>query len=213
MFSRFCNKISEFLLEFSPLKRLIFSEMTTDTYDYTGFYTIVLTEHSDDCEETITKIFADCWSLYIANVIILTPTEDHETILLYTYFPFTPDHCEVIAPVVIDYFDNFTFALNAPVFPDKFRNFHKCPIRTSTYNLPPFMMLTRLSNGTIRPDGIEGILLRVISQRLNFTPIIIEAATNVLRNITKNLNNHNEKPKLTRSLTMVIIIVLLIIMI
>lgn len=212
MFSLFCSKILKFvinILGFDLTKRRIFSEMTIDTHDYTGFYTIVLTEHSDDCEETITKIFADCWSLYIANVNILTPSEDYETILLYTYFPFAPDHCEAIVPVVVDYFENFTFVLNAPVFPDKFQNFYKCPLRISTYTLPPFMMLTTLSNGTIRPDGIEGILFRVISQRLNFTPIIIQSAYNVLKNITnpKNkLDAQSVKPKLPRSLTLVSIV-------
>lgn len=177
--------------------------MTTTAYDYTGFYTIVLTEHSDDCEETIDKIFKDCWSLYIANVNVLTPTEDNETVLLYTFFPFTPDHCEHIEPIVSDYFENGTFVLNAPIFPDKLLNFFKCPLRVSSYTFAPFIMLKNKSNGSFYTDGIEGTLFRVMSQRLNFTPITILSGYNVLKQITNSSNVQRKPQKLRSSLEMV----------
>lgn len=156
--------------------------MTTDTFDYTGYYTIVLTEHNDDYQ--ITKIFEDFWSIYITNTNVLVPTDDYKTVLLYTYFPYTAVHCEKVVAVVQDYFENHNFTRNAPIFPDKMSNMHKCPVRVAMYHFEPFTMLKRQPNASYFIDGIEGIVFRVISQRLNFTPIVILSRTNILRNIT-----------------------------
>lgn len=178
--------------------------MSTASHDFTGYYTIILTEHSDDCKETITKIFQDCWSLYMANANVLTPTEDYETIILYTFFPYAPDYCERIEAVVQDYFENNTFVYDAPIFPDKFHNFYKCPLIFSTYHFPPLILLKPLDNGTVYIDGIEGTILRVISQRLNFTPNVVYSTTNLLRNITDGVETEHENPqKLRRSLDVV----------
>lgn len=96
--------------------------------------------------------------MYIANSIILTPTEDYETILMYTFFPYTPEHCERVEPIVYDYFENGQFQRNAAIFPEKFGNLFRCPIKTATYNFPPYVMLTERSNDTYI-DGIEGVVL------------------------------------------------------
>lgn len=159
--------------------------MTNINYDYTGFYTIVLTEYGDDWQETVTRILKDCWSISIANVNILIQTENNETISLYTFFPYTLNYCEHIEPIVHDYFINGTFVNNSPIFPDKFRNFFKCPIHLSTYQLPPFMMLSEQQpNGTYLTGGIEGIMFNTMATHLNFTPIVVRSGYNVLRNVT-----------------------------
>lgn len=183
--------------------RNIFLEMSSMTHDFTGYYTIILTEHSDDCEETVTKIFQDCWSLYIANAIILTPTEDYETIVLYTYFPYTAYHCGVVEAVVYDYFENNAFTLNSRIFPDKFRNFHQCPIRMSTYSLPPFMILQPQPDGTIQADGIEGSMFQAMAERLNFTPIVVQTDYNVLADLNSDSKDDKSKPRPKTSLSVV----------
>lgn len=176
--------------------------MTVKTYDYAGYYIIVLTEYSEDCEETINNIFGDCWSLYMANVIVLTPTEDYETILMYTFFPYTPTYCEHVEPIVIDHFENGTFVRNASIFPAKFNNMFRCPLKIATYNFPPFVMLTERSNDTYI-DGIEGVVLRVISQRLNFTTIVIPSSLNALNKISNTINVTEIKRSYKRSLELV----------
>lgn len=177
--------------------------MTTKTYDYSGFYTIILTENSDDCTEIITQIFEDCWSIYIANVNILVPTDGYEVVLLYTFFPFTSDNCEVIEPEVYNNFENGTFQVNVSIFPEKFVNLFNCPLRVSSYTAPPNVILQKQPDGSYYPDGIEGIMLRVISQHMNFTPIIILSGYNVLKPIPENTTVTQNKPKLRRSLEMV----------
>lgn len=188
---------------FFHLLRHIFSKMTRDNFDFSGFFTIVFTEHNESCEEIIRKIFKDCWSLYIANANILIPTEDYETVLMYTYIPFKPNRCEHVDPVIQDYFENDTFALNTPIFPNKFTNFFKCPLFASLYNFAPFVMLHPQPDGLHYIDGIEGSLLQFMSQRLNFTTIVVPSTTNVLKNITNSSNTEIPNSTLRRSLDVV----------
>lgn len=184
--------------------------MTTETYDFIGFYTIVLTEYIINVREIVQNILDDCWSLYIANVIVLAPTQDYKQVLSHTFFPYTPEYCECVQPIVVDRFENgkFTRGHSVPLFPDKFRNFHQCPLTLSSYNFTPFIIIIPQPNGTYYIDGIEGTIIRVISQRLNFTVNFLASRTNILKNIT-NSSNHliNETPKLPRSLDLVRFIV------
>lgn len=182
--------------------RRIFSEVTIDAFDYSGYYSVLLTEHSDDCEETIRKILEDFWSLHMANTIILIPSENYELILMYTFFPFTPEHCERVKPIVYNYFENGTFVLNLPVFPEKFNNLYRCSLKIATYHYPPFIMLTHRSNDTYI-DGIEGVVLRVISQKLNFTTIVIPSSLNILNKISNTSNASEIKRPYKRSLELI----------
>lgn len=186
-----------------PFSRRIFSELTVETYEYSGFFTIVLTEYFDDQDCIIEQILKDCWSLYIANANVLTPTEDYETILLYTFFPYTVEHCGSVEPIVYDYFENGTFALNASIFPNKMENLFECPLIVSTYNFPPLVILKEQSNDTFYIDGIEGTVLRVIAKRLNFTPVVAMSSTNILNKISNGTNATELKRPFPRSLDLV----------
>lgn len=136
------------------------------------------------------------------NVIVLTPTEDYETILLYTFFPYTAEHCEAFKPIVYDYFENGTFIRNLPIFPDKFANLFRCPLKIATYNFPPFVMLTERSNDTYI-DGIEGVVLRVMSQRLNFTTIVVPSSLNILNKFSNATNTKEIKRPYKQSMELV----------
>lgn len=48
-----------------------------------------------------------------------------------------------------------------------------CPLRLAAYELIPYMMLERRDDGNYYMDGIDGIVSRVLSQRLNFTPVVV----------------------------------------
>lgn len=41
-------------------------------------------------------------------------------------------------------------------------------LKTATFINPPFMMINKKENGQVEVDGIEGILLRVLAQKMNF---------------------------------------------
>lgn len=93
---------------------------------------------------------------------------------MYTYYPYTPIKCENVDPVVHNYYANNQFRFKKETFPNKFKNFYRCPIILSTYHIDPYMILKKQSNGSYNMSGVDGIVFRVISQQLNFTPIIKE---------------------------------------
>lgn len=115
----------------------------------------------------------DCWSLYITNVIVLATIEIKTRTAIYTYFPFTIYHCEAVAPVISNYFIHSAFQYETDFFPPKLNNMYKCPLHVATVQEIPYMFLISQQNGSIYTDGIDGIIFRVLSQRLNFTPILI----------------------------------------
>lgn len=121
---------------------------------------------------------------------------------MYTFFPYTAEHCEHVEPIVYDQFENGIFARNAPIFPAKFDNLFRCPLKIATYNYPPYVMLTERSNDTYI-DGIEGVVIRVISQRMNFTTIVIPSSLNILNKISNTSNAVEIKRPYKRSLEMV----------
>lgn len=41
-------------------------------------------------------------------------------------------------------------------------------MRVATFINPPFMIINQLENGRVEVDGIDGILLRVLAQKMNF---------------------------------------------
>lgn len=185
--------------------RRIFAHLSDTAYDYTGFYTILLIEMKHQQHEIVAKILSDCWTLYITNVHILTATTVEKAAMLYTYYPYTEYHCEEVRPILQNFFINGSFVLaDGEMFPEKFRNFHKCPLTLSTYNLVPYMMLTPQPNGSYHTDGIDGITFRVISQQLNFTPIVRMSAKNLVQKITVSKHEAINHSKLRRSLEMVI---------
>lgn len=149
--------------------------MTVEKFDYTGLYTIVLTEPVRNQFATISRILGDCWQLHITNVVLLVEIAVQRKTAIYTYFPFTRFHCETVSPVIINYFmaDDTFFYPNSPLFPPKTHNMYKCPIYVASCENVPFMMFSTLADGSFYFDGIDGITLRVLSQRLNFKPIIL----------------------------------------
>lgn len=123
---------------------------------------------------------------------ILAIGNNNLTANLYTYYPFGATYCEEANPVIQDEFVNNSFTMSAmnDLFPEKYQNFYDCPIHIATYTFAPYMILQRMPNGSYRTDGIDGIIFRVIAQRLNFRPIIILGGFNVMNKLTsKNITD------------------------
>lgn len=64
------------------------------------------------------------------------------------------------------------------------------------------IFITERSNDTYI-DGIEGVILRVISQRLNFTTILVPSSVNMLNKISNATNVTEIKPTHKRSMELV----------
>lgn len=149
----------------------IFRLMSPFYFDYQGFYTIALTYYSQNQYEIMMQIFQHLWSEYIINVNIiwLTPENDNEAIV-FTYFPYTNFFCGSAYPIQLNQF-RFGKWLHrsSSFFPEKVSNMYGCPLKVATVYSPPFMIITTDENGKLFPNGIDGTLLRVLSQRMNFS--------------------------------------------
>lgn len=106
-----------------------------------------------------------------ANVIVSNP-EVHDDALVLTYFPFSRLYCGEIHPILWNYFIYGEPTIKNDVFPDKIQNMWGCPLMVVTFEVEPFMYVTKRKDGSFYTDGIEGILLRVLSKRMNFTYLI-----------------------------------------
>lgn len=152
--------------------RKILVKMTHLNFNHQGLYLIVITRVDYGIYKTMEHIFSDLWSEFIVNVnIVWMPLENDNEILMFTYFPYNEFYCGSIAPIIINQFvdNNWTLAVRG-YFPDKMRNLHGCVLSIATFNNPPFAMIVKEhESGQLKMDGIDGMLLHVISERMNFT--------------------------------------------
>lgn len=120
----------------------------------------------------ITQIFHDCWKHHMINVNVLRFEQMDQHVYVYTYFPYTLNHCEYIESTFLFSMKNQSISIKSDFFPNKLRNFYKCPLILATYTIPPYMILHKSDDGTYITKGIEGNLYREMATSLNFHPMV-----------------------------------------
>lgn len=171
----------------------IFRLMSPFFFDFQGFYLIVLTTYSSEQYQIMVNIFENVWAEYIINLdIIWMPPENDGEVYVYTYFPYTRFYCGRALPVQLNQY-RFGKWLHGEInfFPTKVSNMYGCPLRVATVSTAPFMIIRTHENGTRTPDGIDGVLLRVLSQRMNFSVDLVQVDSQ--GTITKPGRNYGEK--------------------
>lgn len=150
----------------------IFRNLTTDVYDYQGFFIIVITQP----EKNIKKIFEDLWSCYITNANVVTLNSHNlNEVNIFTYFPFAEFHCEQIEPVLYNIFTiDRGFKKSLPYFHKKVSNMHGCPLSVATFDFPPFVTINRHDRGLITLSGLDGSLITLMSETMNFTLKVVD---------------------------------------
>uniref|UniRef100_A0A3F2ZDF9 Putative ionotropic receptor ligand binding domain-containing protein n=1 Tax=Lutzomyia longipalpis TaxID=7200 RepID=A0A3F2ZDF9_LUTLO len=149
----------------------IFNATTLDYFDFTGYYTILLTNLRRNNEGDIKRILQDCWELYLVNVIIISyDAMNIKEVLVHTYFPYTAKHCGVVKPIIYDSIGEKSLFKEIDFFPDKVGNFYGCSLIAGTLHFLPFMAIVpQLISKSFLYRGFEGILMTNLAKRLNFT--------------------------------------------
>jgi len=106
------------------------------------------------------------WTKFVLNVQVIT--ESNQRALIYTYFPFRDDSCGQVNAVLWNIYRNGSFLLDIEQFPRKTDNFFRCPLKVAIFNAPPYMILTN-SSGKLQMTGVDGELLKVLAEKLNFS--------------------------------------------
>lgn len=146
---------------------IFFKKMDPMCFDYQGIYLIILTTYRDDLYELMTNIFESLWIQLIVNVNIVWMPMESET-LVYTFYPYTSFYCGKAVPIQLNQFRFGKWLKETDFFPNKMKNLHGCTLRVATFTNAPFMMIQKHADGRVEVDGIDGILLRVLSQEMNF---------------------------------------------
>jgi len=147
----------------------IFKRMDPQHFMFQGYFLIVITQYSEQLYATMQNIFEHLWSSFIVNVnIVWMPPENLIDAMLYTYFPYTIFYCEKVVPILVNQYAVDRWIRAEVHFPRKMKNLFGCRLRVVTFQNVPFMIINVDKNGIVSVDGIEGILLRVLSQRMHF---------------------------------------------
>ncbi|CRK90889.1 CLUMA_CG004578, isoform A [Clunio marinus] len=86
-----------------------------------------------------------------------------------SFIPYQKNKCDDVNPKVINKYDiNLCLWTSPDIFPNKLRNFYKCPIVISTYIYPPTIILDNI-NGTEIITGYDIELLETLGKMMNFT--------------------------------------------
>ena len=144
------------------------SKITSEFFHFSGYYVFIF-EHASFDE--MSKIFKKLWDFYIHNVIILTRDKVDGSIDISTFVPFSEFGCNVTSPTKVAKFEVGRF-INKPAmfFPDKFKNFYKCPLKVSTFeSLAPSVLREDFANGSYRLYGKDVEVMTALACYLNFT--------------------------------------------
>lgn len=138
-------------------------------YDNTAYY-IIICSNQNKCDEN--EMFQTIASFYMVNVMFLKTPSNGTDPLLFSYYPILPGKCNNNKPLQFN-MPTCTHGLCfKQLYPEKLKNFHKCPIVISTLEQPPFMYLTNGVNGTLEPSGADGDVIKVLSEILNGTLVV-----------------------------------------
>jgi hypothetical protein len=138
------------------------AQFTDDAINPQGFFLLVILFEDEAMFE---KVFNILWEKKVTNVVIVSSNG-----AVFTYFPYQPHkNCNRVLTTKIDDLRlNETHEVS-DIFPPKLDDFFGCEITVSTFANPPYMSINEFANGSSWFDGIDGTILRVLSQRLNFT--------------------------------------------
>lgn len=149
--------------------KMIQNKIHPRIFDYRGYFIIVITDEINKKE--LENILSDFWTLYIVNVNVILKMRGESFVSSYSYFPFTMKSCEDSKPRLLETyheqveFDNPTKNL----FSNKMKNLYGCPLTAATFHVAPFMIIEKSTQNNYKLRGVEGFLLNIIAEKMNFT--------------------------------------------
>lgn len=110
------------------------------------------------------------WMKKFIDISVLEVCSDGNKAYIYTFNPF------------INKLGKTVLSDNSKIFPNKFVNLNKHPLRLGTLHYPPYYTITKDINGNKVYDGFKFKFLKVMLKEMNFLLVILEL--NQSRNLT-----------------------------
>lgn len=133
--------------------KFLTSPLHIATYPISRYFIILLSGCGSrvDSMKIIKEMFEELWSMQIADVILMC--RKSEAIELYTFYPYSKDHCNEVKPVLVTYGDDY--------FPRKNLDLHGCSLKVAAYKEAPHF----INNTAV---GIDAEMVKFLSKALNF---------------------------------------------
>ncbi|PSN55240.1 Ionotropic receptor [Blattella germanica] len=160
-----------------------------------GLYLIILMEGD---RNTAKEIIQHLWRWKIIDATIMSPSQNGEKVVVYTWFPFKSKYeCTEVEDIVsLDVcVQDGCFLEGSNLYPEKVkRNLQSCPLVYSTrdWGILSIPATTGFIDKVPFNDGLEVILFREIAKALNMTPVFKEpiASTMVWGDYDPTINSY-----------------------
>ncbi|XP_055295215.1 uncharacterized protein LOC129564986 [Sitodiplosis mosellana] len=152
----------------------ILNEFSVKDFHLAQRFLLVATEDVHNATESLNTISAVLWNNGLLNSNILIQDKHWS---LNTFLPFQHD-CSTMSRLQITTFTphNFTRNMSSSInelFPQKWRNFNKCPVYIAAAHTKPFVIVHNNSGEDIRIEGIDILLVehiaKVMDREVNLT--------------------------------------------
>lgn len=145
-------------------------------YKRNGNFLLVYTGLESQPMESIKIMFRRLLNMYVLNVSVFL--QRHGTVEVYTYYPYGPHRCQSSLPVFYTAFQELEdgFGLTKTLFPSKLADMHGCQLVAATFEHRPYVIIDddpRRRGGRIM-HGIEGMIVRALAERMNFSLKLVE---------------------------------------
>lgn len=127
----------------------------------------------------VEEILAECWTMKILNAnVLIQDKKNKDTVIIYTYYPYTSKSCNDVTPIVWNTFGNGQFNEEKPIFADeKLKDFYNCPLIISIRQVPPYLNFKNSTEieGAWTINGVEGDVMNNLEHHLQFNGIYKDA--------------------------------------
>lgn len=156
--------------------RHFLSELSIQTFHLNQYFLIVSTQNTF---ESLREMFETTLKLGLLRVNVLMNEGDLERWSLHNYTPYISGcNSFVISKINTFTLQNYTNQLNnsfSDVFPSKPSKFNNCSLHIVAFPIAPLVIIQNISNGTLKFDGIEVVMVNEISTALNLIPKYVES--------------------------------------
>lgn len=143
----------------------ILSIMELPTFRFDGFYIVLMVLPSKSIQTEIQIILEAFWKIFIVNVnVIAYKWNQRNEAVLYSYFPYSKNFCGKVNCEVVNEFQNNKFKRGEDFFPQKVKNFYKCPLKVALFEYPPYILMGNRTSIA----GTDGLILQELSNQMNF---------------------------------------------
>ncbi|XP_058817199.1 ionotropic receptor 21a-like [Topomyia yanbarensis] len=152
--------------------RNFMDNLDIETYDFSGYYTIIITNKNITNRHVVFRMLSDLWGVKIVNAVLLIAnfTENPLTVSVYSYFPYHSEHCGVAKPFLFQKILNGdTVHLNKNLLPNSLNNFQNCTLKAGTFEIRPFISVESTPNKIdFKIGGLEAHFIETVAEKLNF---------------------------------------------